>query len=126
MNVIVNPVTHPDIATTRCGTSFDVVRTRAGMVQLREEWDALWHRSQGSYIQTSACALHSWDLMEAGGAGQLFCGVGRDGDGTLTAVWPLVVRRRAGWRVARQGVQHTAQRRMTGFAHTADRHALAA
>lgn len=72
------------------------------MVGLRREWDALWHRSRGSYIQTSVCALHSWDVMEAGGGGQLFCLVGRDGDGTLTVVWPLVVHRRAGWRVARQ------------------------
>ncbi len=72
------------------------------MVGLREEWDALWHRSRGSYIQTSACALHSWDVLEADGGSQLFCLVGRDDVGMLAVVWPLVVHLRALWRVARQ------------------------
>ncbi|MDR6444969.1 CelD/BcsL family acetyltransferase involved in cellulose biosynthesis [Paraburkholderia terricola] len=84
-----NPKSHIEIIS-------DVERFRA----LKNEWEDLWSRANGHYHEAFAVCWESWlNIAEPRGS-KLRCIVGRQ-NGRLVMVWPLVVTRRALWRVLR-------------------------
>lgn len=84
-----NPKSHIEIIS-------DVERFRA----VRNEWEDLWSRANGHYHEAFTVCWESWLNIAGPRGSKLRCIVGRQ-NGRLVMVWPLVVTRRALWRVLR-------------------------
>ena len=81
--------------------STQIVVSASEIAALRPQWDALWHRVGGSYIQASTSCLAAWKCMlEPQGACLMIAA--RFEDDELVALWPITVRRRGLWRVLNQ------------------------
>lgn len=68
---------------------------------LRPAWDALWRRADGSYAQASASCAAAWRHVAERPGVRLHVVACFEGN-VLVAIWPLLRRRNAVWRVLSQ------------------------
>ena len=82
-------------------TATRLISSPDAIAAVRPQWDELWARAGGSYVQSPASCLAAWQHILQPQSARLSIAVSFEGD-RLVALWPLHLRRRGLWRVLSQ------------------------
>ncbi len=78
-----------------------ILKSPDAITDIRPQWDALWERAGGSYVQSSTTCLAAWQRMLQPSGARLAIAASFEG-ADLVALWPVHLRRRGLWRVLSQ------------------------
>src|ERR1700712_839272 len=79
---------------------FEVLNSLDQLLAIRQEWQALWEKSEGAYFLDFDSCRQSWDLVHRPQNRTLQCAVLRH-DARIVAILPLVTHRQALWTIAK-------------------------